>query len=459
MLDQGAFHVERADPVAGGGDDVVVAAHEADGAILVAFHGVAAEIVIAEEGFARRGRITVEPEQRRLASVHRQNPRFPGGQLLALVVHHHHPMAGHRHAGGAFADRVTQRVVVAQHHAQLGLAVVVVDGDAQFLGEPADHRRGERFAGTADGAQATAQRFHHRRAAGHHQAEGGGRAGQVGDAVFLDHPAGAFNGEAPGVEGGGMAQGQRAGDGVVQAIGPARIGQVPEPVVLAQAHRVAQVALEGEDRLERHRHRLGQAGGAGGEHHQKRRLGIEHHRRMMVPAGFQQGMEVAVVGAVGVHRDHRRPGFHLVEFFPIGPVGDDQAGVRGLHPVLDGLGSEGGEQRLVDRPQPPGGEHRDQQFHPPGQQAGHPVAGAHAPFRQHGGEAPGGVAQLLEGELLALAVLAFLIQRHPVVAQVAVAAFHAGVQGIQGAVQVAPGGLAQIELAGGGVVVTHGHAP
>ncbi|MNH40534.1 hypothetical protein D3C79_1018680 [compost metagenome] len=49
-------------------------------------------------------------------------------------------------------------VVVAQHHAQLGLAVVVMNGHAQLIGEPADHLGVERFTGTADDPQAALDR-------------------------------------------------------------------------------------------------------------------------------------------------------------------------------------------------------------------------------------------------------------------------------------------------------------
>lgn len=46
-----------------------------------------------------------------------------------------------------------QTVVVAQHHAQFGLPVMVVNHHIEVVGEPADHFRIQRLAGAADDAQ------------------------------------------------------------------------------------------------------------------------------------------------------------------------------------------------------------------------------------------------------------------------------------------------------------------
>ena len=43
--------------------------------------------------------------------------------------------------------------MVVDHHAEFGLAVVIVDRRAEVLREPADHLRIERLAGAADHAQ------------------------------------------------------------------------------------------------------------------------------------------------------------------------------------------------------------------------------------------------------------------------------------------------------------------
>ncbi|MCY1555103.1 hypothetical protein D9M68_917340 [compost metagenome] len=49
VLDQRAFHVEGANPVAGGGDHIVGTADEADAAVCVEFHRVTAQIVVPNE--------------------------------------------------------------------------------------------------------------------------------------------------------------------------------------------------------------------------------------------------------------------------------------------------------------------------------------------------------------------------------------------------------------------------
>ena len=76
--------------------------------------------------------------------------------------------------------RMLQAMVIAQHHAQLGLAVVVVDGHAEVIGEPADHFRVKRLAGTADNTQLALDRLGELLAPGNQQAIGRGRTGEVG---------------------------------------------------------------------------------------------------------------------------------------------------------------------------------------------------------------------------------------------------------------------------------------
>ncbi|MCY1428680.1 hypothetical protein D9M71_445730 [compost metagenome] len=228
-------------------------------------------------------------------------------------------------------------MVVAQHHAQLGLPVVVVDGAAQALGEPADDLRSQGLAGTADSAQIALDGGFHLVTGGQQQAVGGGRAGQVGDAVFADDPAGALHGERAFVEGRGVAHGERTGHGVVQAVGPARIGQVPELVVRAQIHRITHVADEGDNGLQRHRQRLGEARGAGGEHQQEGIGALAQHRLEVIRLALQFGLEVIA------HCQHRRHVFHFVQLAAVGKVGHHQLRAGAVHPVLDGLGPEGGE--------------------------------------------------------------------------------------------------------------------
>ncbi|MOA14802.1 hypothetical protein D3C78_1349240 [compost metagenome] len=134
-----------------------------------------------------------------------------------------------------------------------------------------------------------------------------------------------------------MPHGQRAGDGVVEAVGPARVGQVPEAVVGAQVHRVAHVADEGDYRLERHGQRFCQARGAGSEHQQEGIGSLAQHRFEAGGLAFKLVPEIVAGG------QHRRRAVHLVQLGAVGEVGDHQFRARALHPVLDGLGPEGGK--------------------------------------------------------------------------------------------------------------------
>ncbi|MNQ87476.1 hypothetical protein D3C85_1027000 [compost metagenome] len=342
-----------------------------------------------------------------------------------------------------------QGVVVAQHHAQLGLAVMVVDGAAEALGEPADHLRGQRLAGAADGTQVALDGGFHFVPGGQQQAVGGGRTGQVGDAVFADDAASALHGETAFVEGGSVAQGQRAGDRVIEAVGPARIGQVPEVVLGTKVHRVTHVADEGDDGLERHGQRLGEARGAGGEHQQEGIGGLAHDRLEADRLALQLAPEVLA------HGQHRRYAVHLNQLGPVGEVGDHQLRTRALYTVLDGLGAEGGEQRLVDGAGAPGAEDGDQQFRGARQQARDAIACPHAAAGQVVGETRGRFLELGEGPGGTLTIAPLPDQGDAIRVGMAVTAFDAGIEGVEATRQGGGSGTGVIELAGSGEVIAH----
>ncbi len=164
-----------------------------------------------------------------------------------------------------------QSVVVAQDHAEFGLAVMVVDGGAEMLGEPADDLRVQRLPGAADRPQAPLHALGRLRAGRDEQPVGRRRPRQVGDAELRDGVVGALDGKGPVVvERGRQAHRERAGNRVVEPVGPARVGDVPEPVLVPQADGVAHVADEGRDGLEGNEERLGRARRARGEHDEER---------------------------------------------------------------------------------------------------------------------------------------------------------------------------------------------
>jgi len=110
--------------------------------------------------------------------------------------------------GRAGPHGMAQPVVAADDHAQLGLAVVVHDCDAQALPDPAHDLGTQRLPGAAEGAELAAQP--RQAAVGDQQAEGGRRPGQVGEAVPPQRIQRAGGGKGAVMERGGLAEQQRA---------------------------------------------------------------------------------------------------------------------------------------------------------------------------------------------------------------------------------------------------------
>ncbi|MCY1530027.1 hypothetical protein D9M68_652010 [compost metagenome] len=123
--------------------------------------------------------------------------------------------------------------------------------------------------------------------------------------------------------------------------------------------------------------------------------------------------------------------------------------------MLDGLGAEGGEQRLVDGADAPSAEDGDQQLRGARQHARDAIAGAHAALLEVIGEARSGFLELGESPGGALTVAALPIQGDALRVGVAVAAFDAGVEGVEVADQARGSGVGVVELAGSGEVVAH----
>ena len=125
-------------------------------------------------------------------------------------------------------------MVIAQHHADFGLAVMIVNDHAELFGEPTDDLWVERFASAADDTQLATYGVGELGPGVNQQAKGRRRAGQVVEPVLGDNPAGALRGERAVMEQRGPAARQWPGHCVIQAIGPAGVGEVSETVVFAQ---------------------------------------------------------------------------------------------------------------------------------------------------------------------------------------------------------------------------------
>ncbi|RMP74958.1 hypothetical protein ALQ17_01888 [Pseudomonas fluorescens] len=332
-------------------------------------------------------------------------------------------------------------MVIAQHHADFGLTVMIMDDHAGLFGKPTDDLWVERLAGAADHTQLTPRRAGELRARRDQQAIGRRRAGQVADRVFFDDPAGGVHRESAVIEQRGVAARQRAGDRVIQAIGPTRVGQVPETVVFAQIDRFTHVALEGQEGAQGHLQRLGRPRGSGGAHQQKRCTGVQQLRCALRRVLIQRTPEVVIArmrrGTVG--HDDGRAVADIIQLGAVEGIGHDPACLRTTQALLDGLGSEGGKERLVDRADAPGPQNGDQQFNRTGHQARDTISRLDALLAQKIAETRRVVLQFAEGVARGAAILRFAIQCDGIALGVPVAAFDTGIQGIQLAVQI-PGG-------------------
>ncbi|MNM84594.1 hypothetical protein D3C81_966870 [compost metagenome] len=261
-----------------------------------------------------------------------------------------------------------------------------------------------------------------------------------------------------------MAHGHWPRDTEINAVGPARVGDVPEGVFRAQIHRIAGVALERYDGLERHRQRFRRAGGARGEHQQERIFAGQQHRFTVggIVGQFGPETEIAMHQALpfgtGDGHDGRAIG-DFGEFRPVHCIGHHHFGARAAQAVLDGLGAECGKQRLIHRADAPGGEHGDQQFDIAGQQAGDLVAFLHALGQQVVGETRGLVLQVGEGVRSTSAIASFPEQRDATRQGMPVTAFDTGVEGRQIARERGIDGVLIIELRSSRQVIAHCQNP
>ncbi|MNM96734.1 hypothetical protein D3C81_1092220 [compost metagenome] len=260
-----------------------------------------------------------------------------------------------------------------------------------------------------------------------------------------------------------MPQRQRPRHRVVEAVGPAGVGQVPERVFVAQVDGVAHIAGKRGHGLQRHQQRLGRAGGARGEHHQEGIVAAAHHRLEAGRLTRQLGPEAEIAGgcvagrfAGAGHGDDRRRALHLVELGTVDGIRDHHFRARAAEPVLDGLGAERGEQRLVHRTGAPGAQDGHEQLGRARQQPRNAIARLHALRLQEAGKLRRPRLQLGKRPAARVAVAAFPVQRDAASLGMAVAAFHAGVDRIEAAVQL-PGHRLVIGKAVVGLgVVAHG---
>jgi hypothetical protein len=113
-------------------------------------------------------------------------------------------------------------------------------------GEPTGDLRVQRFAGAAHHPQLAVDGRTGLGPGGDDLPVRCGRAGKIGDTQPRDDVVQPLHAETGFAEGGGLALQQRADHGVIQAIGPAGIGDVPEHVLWAQVHGQLHVTGKGQ---------------------------------------------------------------------------------------------------------------------------------------------------------------------------------------------------------------------
>ena len=335
-------------------------------------------------------------------------PEVPAGRhLVAVGQQHLGPPAGHRVAHRARLDRAQDVGVPAvdDRHAELGLPVVVADGHPEDALGPGDHLRVQRLARARAHAQRQALRCV---GLGRPQRpEDGRRGGEVGDAVVGQHLPAQLGSERRVQQDAAPAGHQRAENAVVQAVGPARVGGVPEDVVGPDVQAVLDVDLEGRERVDRHVHGFRRPGRPGRKDLDDRRgaphpgRGIARRRRSHVGQGKVARCQLTR----GAPRHHDLPepflrqvvgGVQLVAL--VGVAHHDLR--RARHQTQrDGRRGEGGEQGHVDGAEAPDAQQEDDEVLALAHERGYPVTATDAQLGQPPGDSLGALLELPVGDV------------------------------------------------------------
>ena len=319
-------------------------------------------------------------------------PILAGLERLAVRADHRHAVARDRLADGAGLEHAELRAG-AEHQIAFGLAVELVDGEAECRLAPFQRLDAERLAARGDAAQFEivaparvrrrahhAQRGRRNERVAHlrlrHQREGFVRIELVEAARHHRHAV-------------MQARQQR----VEQAAGPGPIGRRPVAVAGLREWKMRQLdarQVPEQDAMGMQR-ALRLAGGAGGVDHHRRIVGRGIDRRE-IGRGARQQIGKAIVDRHDAGK-FRHLAAHAVELGEPLRVGDERLGAGILQAVGQRIGAEqdGDRQRdgaeLVDRDMR-GGDFRHLRQHD-----GDAVAARDAMRAQHIGEPVGGVAQ------------------------------------------------------------------
>ena len=388
MAQQAILDLARADPVTGRGDDVVVAADEADIALRILRALVASRHPVADElGLRRLGLAPIVQEHHRVGPLHRDLPLLLRLADAAVGPDHRDLMARHRLADEARLDHAN-RGAGGEHEIALGLAVEFVDGEAERLAPPGERLGSERFS------------------AGRHRAQ----LEVVASARVLDRPQHAqrrrrdeaiahakIGQQAEGFVGVELrrrprhdrhAVMQRRQQIVEQAAGPCPVRRRPEQV--ARLRQELMRHLHARQMAEHHpvamQRTLGIAGGAGGVDHQRRVVSPAVDRREVIAFSFQQAREPFGLSIRAVGRDHqlelRQRLLDLAELGEPGGIGDQRLRSAIAQAIGQRVGAEQCRQRHGDGAELIGCHMGDWHQPPLRQQDRDPVAFADATLAQ-----------------------------------------------------------------------------
>lgn len=406
-----AFHLERADAVAGHDDHVVVAGGEVEEAVLVLRARIAGDIPTPVRGVALGSafggvEVAEEPQQRAVLGIDGDATELTGGgDDVGVVGQHRARPAGQRPPHRARGHLGVQRLVpgMADDHAVFGLTIVVADRDTEMLQRPRDDLGGQRLPGR----RGAPQRGMHRRrdGVGAQRAVHGRGGGQVGDTEAVQHVPDE-GGREPGIrQNAAHTGGQRGEDRVIQAVRPAGVRDIPKDIVLADIQREFLIRVEGGQRAQRNRHALRSSGGATGEQlHQQSVAADRHGFRQLARAVAEQVRHAeAARGRVTADDDLPRCVGRYVgprrQLRRLVGIGDDDRGAARLQPERDGGRRECGEQRNMHRPATPDPQQRHHQVRRLRHQRRDPITLPDAEFRQPSGESRRALPQFTIGEI------------------------------------------------------------
>src|SRR5208337_589637 len=146
---------------------------------------------------------------------------------------------------------------------QFCLAELVMDRNAPEFAAPFDNFRVQRFPRARSDSQKVWVLPGDPVSGGLHRTVGGWGRGKVGDLVLAHDPEKLTRSERSIEKHGRLAHEQRSDEIVIEAVGPARVGHIPEHVVFAKIQAEFHVSFKGSKTFHRDVHTLWIAGRAG----------------------------------------------------------------------------------------------------------------------------------------------------------------------------------------------------